>query len=341
VNRFSPGYRQIVRLLNRLALRGHLFVEHRKLARLETELGLLGWQQADYNEATQEEIRKLGDYEREQARLTNESAELGNGISELTQRRAKEKAEYTAQKAGFDASLAELQKPIEALQRKVAARRKAQEQMEKSVAELEAKLEEAAQDPKIAGARTPEERVELIRFDYRFREVPHKLKSARARLAGIQEEVRGEETDLERNLPVLKALEERQLANQAQFDAQDGELEKEISGRKRAKRKIEKEINALEKAKSHPYREIGRALADCQIAPMNQPGALESVRGQRLRILALESAMETSLGESRREPREALLNSWQWWFALLGALVILAIFGAIVIKVVLILSPRH
>jgi chromosome segregation ATPase len=341
VNRFSPGYRQIVRVLNRLALRCHLLVERRKLGRLETELGLLGWQQADYNEATQDEIRKLADYERDQARLTNESADLGNGINELAERRAKEKTEYTAQKASFEASLAELEKPLAALRRKLAARRRAQEKVEKSVAVLEAKMEEAAQDPKIAGARTSEERVELIRFDYRFREVPHKLKSARARLAGIKEEVRGEETDLERNLPVLNALEERQLANQTQVNAQDAELEKEISARKRAKRKLEKEINALEKAKSHPYREIGRALADCEIAPMNQPGALENVCAQRLRIRALESTLGASLEESRREPREALLNSWQWWVALVGALVILAIFGTLVIKVVFVLFPRH
>ena len=146
---------------------------------------------------------------------------------------------------------------------------------------------------------------------------------------------------MDRNLPLQKALEERLLLNQTQFDAQDAELEKEISSRKRAKRKIEREINALEKAKSHPYREIGRVLADCQIAPLNQPGALENVRSQRLRIRVLESTIGASLDDSRREPREALLNSWQWWVALLGLLVMLVIVGAVVSKVIFVLFPRR
>ena len=337
MNRFSPGYRQISRLFTRLALRCRLLLERRKLGHFETQLGLLGWQQADYNEATQEEVRKLTDFEREQSRLTNESAELGNAIREFCERRAKEEAEYEARKASFKASLAELEKPIAVLERKVEARRKELQEAERTVAALEEKLEEAGQ----ANARTLEERTEAGRSDYRFREVPNKLKDARAELARIKEEVRGEESDLGRNLPVLKALEERLLANQTQFDALDAELEKEISSRKRAKRKIEKEINALEKAKTHPYREIGRALADCHIAPMNQPGALGNVYAQRLRIRALESAIGALLEESRREPREALLNSWQWWVALLGLIVMLAILGAVVIKVLLIFFPRR
>ena len=117
---------------------------------METELGLLGWQQAEYNDATQQEVRKLADCEREQSRLTNESAELGNALHDLRERRAREKAEYEAREASFNASLSELEKPIKALQRKLAARRKAQEEAEESVARLEAKMQESARDPDIS-----------------------------------------------------------------------------------------------------------------------------------------------------------------------------------------------
>ena len=341
MNRFSPAYWHALRLFTRLWLRCRLLVERRNLGRLETELGLLGWQQAEYNEATQLEVRRLSDYEREQARLTNESAELGNALHDFSERRAKEKTEFEARKAGFKAGLSELEKPIATLRQRLAARRKALANAEKAAAGLEAKLEEAAKDPKIATARTAEEREKRLLIDYRFREVPNKLKNARAKLAGIKEEVRGEQSDLDRNTPILKALEERMLANQAQFDAQDAEMEKEISSRKRAKRKIEREINTLEKAKSHPYREIGRVLADCQIAPMNQPGALENVRAQRLRIRVLESTIATSLDESRRVPRETLSISWQWWIALLGLLIMVAVLGTVVIKVIVFITSRH
>ena len=50
---------------------------------------------------------------------------------------------------------------------------------------------------------------------------------------------------------------------------------------------------------------------------------------------------EPALQDAAREPREALLNSWQWWVALLGLLVMLAIVGAVVIKVLFVLFPRR
>jgi hypothetical protein len=53
VDYFSPGAREIARILGRVLNRLRMLAQRRRLARAETELGLLGWQQADYDEDTQ------------------------------------------------------------------------------------------------------------------------------------------------------------------------------------------------------------------------------------------------------------------------------------------------
>ena len=338
MNRFTPAYRQLARALARLARRCGVLLARRKLARLESELGLLGWQQADYSEATQQQVRKLADYEREQARLTNESAELGLELQDLRERRAKEKAEFTESQAKFKANYSELNRPVQGLEQRIAKRRNTLALAERAVADMETKL--GFVEPKPENARTPEERAEMLRFKP-FREIPGKLKAARAKVAGIKEEMQCEERDMNLNLPVLKALEERLSENRARFDTQDSALQKEITAKERAKRKLEKEINALEKAKSHPYREIGRVLADNQIAPINQPKALEEVHAQRRQIAALESLIETSLAEGRAQPRDAILISWQWWVAVLGAVFLLWLAGWVVMEIISVLPHRH
>jgi len=143
------------------------------------------------------------------------------------------------------------------------------------------------------------------------------------------------------NSPVLKALNDRLTENRTQFEAQDAALRNEITTRTRAKRKLEKEIETLEKAKSHPYREIGRVLADCKIAPMNQPHALENVHAQRLYIDALELALVKSFAESRSLSQEAILMSWQWWVALAGGLTMLWILIWVIWQVVHFVFFRH
>jgi chromosome segregation ATPase len=341
VNRFTPAYRQLERALARAVFRGRLLLARRKLVRRETDLGLLGWQQADFSEATQAQVRKLADYEREQGRLTNESGELGLAIHELRERKAKEKAEFTERHAKFQANLSDLNRPVHGLERRIARRRKAEADMEKIVADLESALGEKQRAKELENAKTSEERAEVQRYKPPFRELPNKLRNARSKLAGIKEEIQCDENDLNLNLPVLKALEERLRENRTRFEAQDTALEQEIATRVRAKRKLEKEINAVEKAKSHPYREIGRVLADCQIAPLNQPQALAEVHSQRRQIEALESAIANSLAESRAQPMEAILISWQWWVALIGALLALSMLIWVAVRVISFLRHGH
>jgi hypothetical protein len=69
------------------------------LAKAETQLGLLGWQQADFDEETQREVDKIMNVEREQARLTNEGATAGRSISELNTLREQTRRTYHEKRA--------------------------------------------------------------------------------------------------------------------------------------------------------------------------------------------------------------------------------------------------
>jgi hypothetical protein len=125
----------------------------------------------------------------------------------------------------------------------------------------------------------------------------------------------------------MEALFQALRAARAAFEKRDQEIADEIGARQRAKRKIETQIETLEKAKVNPYREIGRALADHGIAPLNQPEALAVVLGQREAIATRESLIAVSLGETAQENRALM---WQSWL-LTGSLVLLGVVALLVI----------
>jgi hypothetical protein len=70
---FSPGFREIIRLVQRASLRVRGGITRRRLASVETQLGLLGWQQADFDPDTQRQVDALQNVEREQVALTTET----------------------------------------------------------------------------------------------------------------------------------------------------------------------------------------------------------------------------------------------------------------------------
>ena len=85
---FSPGPRELARKLNRQTARRRLAAINRALAAAETELGLLGWQQADYDADTQRQVREIQSVEKEQTRLTNEAASVAIRTARPSERAA-------------------------------------------------------------------------------------------------------------------------------------------------------------------------------------------------------------------------------------------------------------
>ena len=112
MNYFTPGLAEFSRIFRR-TLDGVLLGQARRnLAVAETQLGLLGWQQAEFDPNTQREVDKIQNYEREQARLSNVSAVLGRKVQELKEEREALRKEHDVRCREFyvrrDASRQEL-----------------------------------------------------------------------------------------------------------------------------------------------------------------------------------------------------------------------------------------
>ena len=117
----------------------------------------------------------------------------------------------------------------------------------------------------------------------------------------------------------MKTLLEALVAKRKEFEKRDQELDDEVADLQRKKRKVEKQVDALEKSKSDPYREIGRALADQKIEPLNQPEALTVVLQQRKKIVGIEAAIAVSLAASAAEGQVTGLKCWLMICGMIGS----------------------
>ncbi len=290
----------------------------RELARAETDLGLLGWQQADFEGEAQQHVRQLTDFEREQSRLTNVSAALARAIRRLQDERAAARHCHDEARAQLEAERAKVAGPVGEAEQRLAARQRVRANFGESIAALDRELREVSQlYAEVAGIepQTAEIRNEVIRLRERTVAIPNEKTDLRVRQQQAANEVRALEESVARGRLAVAAVDETLRAQRAEFEGADGAREKEIADREREKAAVEKEGDGVEKAKGNPYRKIGQLLADSGIAPMNQPQALAAVQHGRETVAGLERDLAASLEASGREDRAALRNSWLLWTA--------------------------
>ena len=297
----------------------------RELARAETDLGLLGWQQADFEGEAQQHVRQLTDFEREEARLTNESAALALTIRRLQDERGAARQHHDEARAPLEAERAKVAVPVAEVERQLAARRSGRVNFAERAPALDRELREVSQlsaELLAVELQTAEIRRELIRLRERTVAIPNEKSDLRIQQQHAADEVHALEEALARGLTAVAELDEKLRVRRADYEEADRAREKEISDRGREKQAIEKEIGSLEKAKGNPYRKIGQILADSGIAPMNQPQALAAVQRGRETVASLDLEVAASLAASGREDRAALRKSWGVWL-MIGAVVIL------------------
>ena len=290
-----------------------MFFAQRKLARAETDLGLLGWQQADFEGEAQQHVRQLTDFEREQARLTNESAALALTIRRLQDERAAAQKAFDEAREQFEAERVKVASPVAETERRLAARQRVPANFGESIAALERELREAsALHAELRGVepQTAEIRRELMRLRDRTVAIPNEKADLRFAQRQAANEILALEESLACGRVAVATMDERLRVQRTDFEEADAAREKEVSDREREKAALEKESDALEKAKGNPYRKIGQLLADSGIAPMNQPHALAAVQQSRGTVAGLERDTAASREASGREDRAALRKSW-------------------------------
>jgi len=192
VNYFSPGYYEVRRMVLRAVHRWQLRGAEKHLAKAETELGLLGWQQADFDEDTQREVDKIMNFEREQARLTNEGATVGRSIGELTTLREQTRRTYNEKRAPLDAQLEMHRANLAKFDADLARAEDELPALERRTAQLERELRETNKlYSEMLGreTQTREQRDELGRVRERITSLPHEISDAQTRQSRLRAEL--------------------------------------------------------------------------------------------------------------------------------------------------------
>jgi chromosome segregation ATPase len=327
VDYFSPGLRELSRKCGRQIDRLRLVAERRKLDRAETELGLLGWQQADYDRETQREVEKIQNYEREQSRLTNESAEIGRVVGECQARREAARKEFESLRKQFQAERHVIAEPLDRIEKQLVGLRKQEPAYERRIPELDRELRlvnESYTQLLTSEVQSAQLRDDLIRLRERTVAIPNEKADLRTQHLRIVSEIKMLETRLARAQTTMATLDKQAHELEAQFAEADREILAEIRAHQREKARVEKEIDALERAKANPYQQIGRVLADNDLAPMNQPNALEKVRRHRTAMHDLRLRIQESFAVSRAIDPTLVRTSYLLWASLLAALLLIA-----------------
>lgn len=299
----------------------------RVLAKAETELGLLGWQQADYDENTQRQVQEIQNVEREQSRLTNEAAALASEIRQLQVEREAARKQYEEQCRAIETERKQVLAPHDQIERQLVEKRKIEPNFGRRIPDLDRELREVQRrytELLSAPRETLQVRQEMIHLRERSVAIPNEKSDLRMQHLRTVSEIRALENALKRESETVAALNERSERLDEEWQAGDRSLLQKIRAKEREKARIEKEIQTLETAKINPYQRIGQVLADSDIAPMNQPHALEHVKELRLNLAEMQQAILESKAISAKEDRGVLRASfWIWAGMIAGVMLIL------------------
>jgi len=332
VSTVSLGLRELARLLDRLTCRLRLLSQQRQLGRLESHLGLLGWQQADYDTSTQRHVDRLADCERTQAQLTNESATLGLTLQQLEESRALERTTFERLQTGRKATREPFVGAVAEADKALAAKERERRELEERIAALDRELgsaEEKYRGLLAAGAHDTAGDSAVQRWQRLVISIPREKLEWQGKLTELMTSIERLEIEVRQRRAQLSTETEALATLEKSFEESDQKRAREIALRKREKQNLERQINEIEKGKTHPYREIGKVLADQRIEPVNQPEALVAVLTQRENIAAEKAKLTASLEKSSRENR---LQVWSSWLLLLtiGVMVVGVIWVIIV-----------
>ena len=294
-----------------------------ELVTAETTLGLLAWQQADFDPETQEEVRQIIECEREQGRHTNESARLGNAIRELTAERDEARRQYEGRRQQLAAERERVLAGHPQIEQQLAEKRATEPTFEKKMPELDRELREVQKlysELLISEFQSAQVRNELIRLRERTVRIPNEKSDLRTMHMRTVSEIHALDAQLVRERAALDALDKQERGLEREFDAADDVLAGRIRDLDRQRAAVEKQIHALEGAKKNPYAQVGRVLADSNIGPVNQPHALEDVRDRRFEVRGLGVKLNASFAASAAEDRALMRQSLLIWLAIALAL---------------------
>ncbi len=319
--------REIARKLDRSRYRLLLMREKRRLRKAEINLGFLGWQQAEFfSPELEAQVQQIMNFEKTQADIANRSAELADRIASLQS----EKETHQRSLADFLARNEDEAKPFavqqENLQNRIEERRRAAANFEKASAELDSE-DKACEATLRKLFSAHEENMEIKSEILRIGDRRTRINDEKAEVKLGSERSRKEAADAEKSLAAisgrLESLRTEANVKREEFKETDRELRTKIDALESEKAKTQKETDELDRQKTDPYLLIGQALATSDIAPANQPDALELVHLHRANLADCEKQLAESALASQQVDR-AQLRAFYFLLAVLLGLIGLA-----------------
>jgi chromosome segregation ATPase len=326
VEYFSPCLHELHRILKRAKCRAQIALAERNLAKAEEHLGLLGWQQADFDESTQRQVDSLQNIEREQATLSNLSAELARGLADLSESRVRFRAEYDQRRGTIEAEREKARHPLAEFERKLTAARAHAPDVDRKAAQLDREqrdIEELSTKLLVVQPQPIHIRDEILRLRDRALAIQNERKDLKTQHARSLSEIHHLEQQIATIEKRVAEFDKSLRELKAKFEQDDNKLAGEERACAEDKGNTEKRANELERAKGNPYRAIGRVLADNAIAPMNQPAALSRVLGLRETIAQREATMASLHAQTHAMDRTQFRVSIVLWILIIVALVLI------------------
>jgi chromosome segregation ATPase len=316
VDFITPAWRELGRKLYRQWLRLGLWRSRRQLAAAETALGLLGWQQADFDPETQRQVTEIQSVEREQARFINEAAERAADMRRLRSELEALQRRHHEQRRGLAIDHRKAAEARADAERQLVEMRKSEPNFQRRIPELDRELRDVTKllaELLRADHQTPKVRQEIVRLRERSVTIPNEKNDLRTQHFRIVSEIRALEEELDRSEAAAKDEARRLEAFDEEWSAKEREVAGRIKDQEREKARLEKRIAELERAKANPYQQIGQVLSLANLAPLNQPQALEHVKEIEFRIHEIDHSLDESRLASRGEdPRLLRTSCWAW-----------------------------
>lgn len=292
---------ELVRRSERAAGRTRIWLERRKLTKAEIHLGILGWQQVDFPPDVEEQIRAITAWELQQTELSNKSADIQWQISDLQSQREQHQKEYQASRTGLESSLAPMMENRAEAAKRLAISQESIQRFGEAIAALDASIETVAAQFRGLLASNPEGRgihEQVLKVGERRRILENEREDMQLSRMRIFSELKASTEEIESlDLQIAETQRILQEAGEA-FEAREREFESQIAVLKAEKQAALKHVDTLDKKKSPAYLAIGRCLADFELAPLNQPHALDEVLAHRQKIAVWQEQIAASLAES-------------------------------------------
>ena len=319
MNFLTTGWRELERKVQRGGGRLRILLEQRKLTAAEIHLGELGWQQADFPPEVDRQIRVITHMERQQAAYSNQSADIQAKIEEIESQREVERKKHEEAVAVIELELKPLFQAREVARQPLAGLQQGVLRFEEAIAGLrETHAQLMAQISEAAGAS--------IELNDRRADCEFQMEELHRAMTGLHTQIAAQTKQVATlDLQIQDVNRKITDATEA-FETADRALLGEIAGQEQGKRETGRMVERLDKQKSSAYLAVGRCLADYEIAPMNQPGALQDVLTRRENILGLEQRIAESLTESS-QIANGTLKAFYIFIAVFFAALVIALFA--------------